>query len=62
MRCAFAGSLAAGNAACYAAGVGDRHSSNFLLHTRSGTLVPIDFGCAPCWGQTPRNFGLLSMR
>ena len=28
------------------AGIGDRHASNFLLHERTATLVPIDFGCA----------------
>ena len=31
----------------YVAGVGDRHTDNFLVDLNSGALVPIDFGQAP---------------
>ena len=45
MRANYAASLAAVSITGYIAGAGDRHLENFLLHTPSGTLVPIDFGC-----------------
>ena len=44
MRAAFTASLAAVSIAGYVAGVGDRHTDNFLLDLSSGSLVPIDFG------------------
>ena len=44
MRAAYTASLAAVSIAGYAAGVGDRHTDNFLVDLTSGTLVPIDFG------------------
>lgn len=39
-----ASSLAAGAAAGYLAGVGDRHADNVLLQAATGELVHIDFG------------------
>lgn len=44
MRAAYTSSLAAVSIAGYVAGVGDRHTDNFLMDLSSGTLVPIDFG------------------
>lgn len=44
MRANFTSSLAAVCASNYVAGVGDRHLQNFLLHERTATIVPIDFG------------------
>ena len=44
IRGAYAASLAAMSATGYAAGVGDRHLGNIMMHA-SGRLVPIDFGC-----------------
>ena len=46
MRANYAASLAAVSITGYIAGAGDRHLENFLLHTPSGMLIPIDFGCA----------------
>lgn len=40
----FRRTLASSSIAGYIAGVGDRHTSNILLDTRSGELVHIDFG------------------
>lgn len=48
MRAAYTASLAAVSMAGYVAGVGDRHTDNFLLDLASGALVPIDFGSASC--------------
>ena len=45
-RANFAASVAALSVTGYITGAGDRHTENFLLHRASGTLVPIDFGCA----------------
>lgn len=42
-RAAFATSLAAFNVCSYVAGVGDRHTENFMV-ARSGAVVGIDFG------------------
>jgi ataxia telangiectasia mutated family protein len=42
--CSFRDTLASSSIAGYVAGVGDRHTSNILLDTRSGQLVHIDFG------------------
>lgn len=47
MRGTYTASLAAVSMAGYVAGVGDRHSDNFLVDLKSGALVPIDFGQAP---------------
>jgi len=47
MRGTYSASLAAVSMAGYVAGVGDRHTDNFLLDLTSGALVPIDFGQAP---------------
>jgi phosphatidylinositol kinase/protein kinase (PI-3 family) len=44
MRATFAASLAAVSVTGYVTGAGDRHTENLLVHTSSGTLVPIDFG------------------
>lgn len=44
MRAAYTASLAVVSMAGYVAGVGDRHTDNFLVDMSSGTLVPIDFG------------------
>ena len=44
MRAAYTASLAAVSIAGYVAGVGDRHTDNFLMDLSSGSLVPIDFG------------------
>lgn len=44
MRANFAASLAAVSVTGYVTGAGDRHTENFLIHTASGTLIPIDFG------------------
>ena len=44
MRASYAASLAAVSIIGYITGAGDRHLENFLLHTASGTLIPIDFG------------------
>ena len=44
MRAAYTSSLAAVSIAGYIAGVGDRHTDNFLMEMSSGSLVPIDFG------------------
>lgn len=44
MRANYAASLAAVSVTGYITGAGDRHLENFLLHTASGTLIPIDFG------------------
>ena len=44
MRAAYTASLAAVSMAGYIAGVGDRHTDNFLVDLASGALVPIDFG------------------
>ena len=44
MRASYAASLAAVSITGYITGAGDRHLENFLLHTASGTLIPIDFG------------------
>jgi len=46
IRANYAASLAAVSVTGYITGAGDRHLENFLLHTASGTLIPIDFGCA----------------
>ena len=46
VRATFAKSLAAFSICSYIAGVGDRHLENFLLDTRTGSLVGIDFGVA----------------
>ena len=46
MRATYTASLAAVSMAGYVAGVGDRHTDNFLVHLASGALVPIDFGQA----------------
>jgi len=42
----FARSLAVFSMAGYLLGIGDRHLDNFLIDTRSGQVVPIDFGMA----------------
>ncbi len=47
MRGTYSASLAAVSMAGYVAGVGDRHTDNFLVDLNSGALVPIDFGQAP---------------
>lgn len=47
MRGTYTASLAAVSMAGYVAGVGDRHTDNFLVDLNSGALVPIDFGQAP---------------
>lgn len=47
MRANYAASLAAVSVTGYITGAGDRHLENFLMHTASGTLIPIDFGCDP---------------
>jgi len=47
MRGTYTASLAAVSMAGYVAGVGDRHTDNFLVDLKSGALVPIDFGQAP---------------
>ena len=47
MRGTYTASLAAVSMAGYVAGVGDRHTDNFLVDLTSGALVPIDFGQAP---------------
>ena len=44
MRASYAASLAAVSVTGYITGAGDRHLENFLMHTASGTLIPIDFG------------------
>lgn len=44
MRANYAASLAAVSVTGYITGAGDRHLENFLMHTASGTLIPIDFG------------------
>ena len=44
MRSVYTASLAAVSMAGYIAGVGDRHTDNFLFDLNSGALVPIDFG------------------
>ena len=44
IRAAYTASLAVVSMAGYIAGVGDRHTDNFLVDLSSGTLVPIDFG------------------
>ena len=44
MRAVYTASLAAVSVAGYIAGVGDRHTDNFLVDLTSGALVPIDFG------------------
>ena len=46
VRTNFARSLAALSIASYIIGIGDRHMENLLLDTRSGAVVPIDFGHA----------------
>ena len=46
LRRNFAASLTAVSATGYISGSGDRHLDNYLLHSASGALVPIDFGCA----------------
>ena len=46
MRANYAASLAAVSVTGYITGAGDRHLENFLMHTASGTLIPIDFGYA----------------
>ena len=44
MRATYTASLAAVSMTGYVAGVGDRHTDNFLVDLTSGALVPIDFG------------------
>ncbi|KAK9832515.1 hypothetical protein WJX81_003666 [Elliptochloris bilobata] len=44
LRRAYLASLAAISATGYISGSGDRHLENFLLHSATGALVPIDFG------------------
>eukprot|EP00897_Mesotaenium_endlicherianum_P010382 jgi/Mesen1/9372/ME000610S08690 len=44
MRAQLAHSMAALSVCGYVAGVGDRHLRNFVVDTRDGTLVGIDFG------------------
>ncbi len=46
MRATYTASLAAVSMAGYVAGIGDRHTDNFLVDLSSGALVPIDFGQA----------------
>ena len=60
MRAAYTSSLAAVSIAGYVAGVGDRHTDNFLVDLSSGSLVPIDFGyvltvLSSCWKMQVRN-------
>ena len=45
-RAAYAASVAAGSMIGYVLGLGDRHSSNILIDTRSAELVHIDLGIA----------------
>jgi DNA-dependent protein kinase catalytic subunit len=53
MRSTFTSSVAAASLTGYIAGSGDRHLDNFLLHLRSGALIPIDFGCVRlCFWET----------
>jgi DNA-dependent protein kinase catalytic subunit len=44
VRSRFIQSLAMFNAVGYVLGIGDRHLDNFLLDTKTGSMVPIDFG------------------
>ncbi|KAH9308159.1 hypothetical protein KI387_036070 [Taxus chinensis] len=44
LRTQFVRSLSVLSICGYIAGVGDRHLSNFLMDTKNGMLVPIDFG------------------
>jgi phosphatidylinositol kinase/protein kinase (PI-3 family) len=44
LRSQFVRSLSVLSICGYIAGVGDRHLSNFLMDTKNGMLVPIDFG------------------
>lgn len=44
LRSQFVRSLSVLSICGYIAGVGDRHLSNFLIDTKNGMLVPIDFG------------------
>ncbi len=61
MRGTYTASLAAVSMAGYVAGVGDRHTDNFLVDLTSGALVPVDFGQAPSHLSLSHTFAVDSL-